>query len=55
MCESTFSHGLLNTHDSYMHIFTRVPDTYFPDLPVCESILVMQFYKSNATSTIVAS
>ena len=37
-------------HDSH----TRVPDTYFPVLPACESRLVMHFYKSNVASAKVA-
>ena len=34
--------------------FMHVPDTYFPVLLARESILVMQFYKNNATSAVVA-
>ena len=32
----------------------HMPDTYFPILPACESRVVARFYKSNATSVIVA-
>ena len=50
MQASTFSHSLNNMCDFHTHVFTHVPDIYFPDLPICESVLVTQFYyKSNAT------
>ena len=48
-------HTAYKTHIIPTHIsFTHIPHTYFPVLSVCESRLVMQFYKSNATSAIVA-
>ena len=40
------------TPDCYMHQFSCICQiaTYFLDLPMCESVLVTQFYKSNPTS-----
>ena len=39
MHESTFSHGLENTHNSHMCQFHECA-RYFRDLLICESILV---------------
>ena len=50
MSVRTFSHGLQNMYDSH----TCVPEIYFPNLLLCESIPVTQFYESNATSAKVA-
>ena len=49
-CKSAFSRGLQSMRNSYMH---QLLHTYFPVLSVCESRLVTQFYKNNATSAIV--
>ena len=43
----------LNTRDSYTSC-SHACDIYFLVLSACESRLVTQFYKSNATSTLVA-
>ena len=53
-----WSHMSLHFHTTYKtHVipsFMYMPCTYFPVLLAYESRLVMQFYKSNATSAIVA-
>ena len=43
----------LNTHDSYTSC-SHACDIYFLVLSACESRLVTQFYKSNATSALAA-
>ena len=52
--ESTFHMAYITRvipHTRQFHICARY---IFPVLPTCESILVIQFYKNNGTSAIVA-
>ena len=46
---STYITHVFLTHISSMHVL----DTYILILLVCESVLVIQFYKSNASSIVV--